>query len=185
MKCQACQLLKFEPLDVVQKLASSDSALSQTLGTSLAISRKVIAKATSAKKIGDGVRTALNSLPSRIRTAVDTPRTASVLHNSLCVLHSSLQDLEISAQGGCELCRLIWGGLREKNVQPENKYFSISSDVRLYLSAYRALDPERSLSPLNSQYITIKCSGDRSMSLEITAEEVGGELSSHFSIPAL
>lgn len=173
MKCHACQVLNFEPIDAVQKLASSDSGFSQTLGTSLAISRKAISKAASAKKIGDGIRTALNSLPTRIRRVVDTPRTASVLHNSLYILHNSLQDLQISAQGGCEFCRLIWGGLQEVLDKPEDKIYSSSADVRLYLSAYQALDFERTLSPLNNQYITVECGSNRSMCLEITAGEVG------------
>lgn len=173
MMCQACQVLNFEPLDTVQKLVSSESAFSQTLGTSLALSRKAIAKARSAKKIDEGVRRALNVVPPRIRTKVDLPRTIEVLYNSVYVLQQSLQDLELSAQNGCHFCRLIWGGLREPIVNPAQKNHSASLDVRLYLSAYRQFNPERTLAPLNDQYITAECGGDRSMRLEITAGKVG------------
>ncbi|KAG9232371.1 heterokaryon incompatibility protein-domain-containing protein [Amylocarpus encephaloides] len=171
MKCQACHILKFEPLDKVQKLASSESAFSQTLGTSLALSRRAIAAASVTKTLGVGVRGALNVLPPKLRAKVEKPGSAEVLHNSVYILHESLKQLELSAAGGCVFCRLLWGGLRNPIVRSSSAKMNTCGDrnVRVYLSAYRALNPERTLSPLDDQYITIECGEDRSMCLEITA----------------
>ncbi|RDW59069.1 hypothetical protein BP5796_11993 [Coleophoma crateriformis] len=173
MKCHACNILAFQPLDKVQKLALSQSSLDQTLGTSLAISRKAVTvAASSAKGLNWGIKNALAVLPPTFRSNIGQPGNVDTLHNSVYVLHPNLESLELSAAAGCEFCRLIWGGLKAACPQESYEKRDISEDVRLYLSAYRSFGPERSLSRLTDQYITVECGPERSMSLEITAAAV-------------
>jgi hypothetical protein len=173
MKCQACQVLVFQPLDKVQKLASSEGALSQTLGTSLAITRKAVEIATSTKGLEGGIRKALGALPPKVESKIRQPRSTEVLHNSVYVHHPSLKALELSAAAGCDFCRLVWGGLKNPLPQTGKENRHISQDVRLYLSSYRSFRPERSLSRLTDQYITAECGADRSTCLEISVAGMG------------
>jgi hypothetical protein len=168
MICQACQVLIFQPFDKVQKLASSEGALSQTLGTSLAITRKAVEIATSTKGLGEDIRKALGALPPKVGSRIRQPRFTEILHNFVYVHHPSLKALELSAAAGCQLCRLVWGGLKNPLPQTGKENHHVSQDVRLYLSSYRSLGPERSLARLTDQYITAECGADRSMCLEIT-----------------
>lgn len=174
MHCQNCQNLHFEPLDLVQKLVSAEKPLAQALGTTLAFTRKAIVKAGSTKKFGDRIIGTINSLPTSVKTNLSNPTgSAEVLHNSVCIVHQSLQALKLSAEYGCQFCRLLWGGLREPIASPKSKNHSSSSEVRLFLSAYRDINVEKSLSILTNQYIIAECGQDRSMCLDITAGSFG------------